>query len=165
MQGDEVFFQASASDGLDGDLSASIQWTSPLDGPLHTGASLLYEFAECRLASGKRVRDRQLGSHDHPDVYAIVNSPNNDAPFVFIEAPRTNTEIYINDSLTFAAIAFDNQQGEVSASIQWSSSLQGALSAGAPITVGNLQVGDHIIKALVTDSAGAQAGGADRGQK
>lgn len=155
-QGDEILFEASANDGLDGDLSANIRWVSPLDGPLHTGAS----FSATALSVGWHLVSATVtdssGLTATETVYAIVNSPNNDAPFVVIEAPRTDTEIYVNDSLTFSAIAFDNQEGEVSANVRWSSSLQGVLGAGPTITVGNLLVGDHIINALVTDSAGAK---------
>jgi hypothetical protein len=156
MQGDDVLFEASASDGLDGDLSGNIRWTSPLDGPLHIGSS----FSTSALSVGWHLVSASVtdssGLTTTQTVYAVVNSPNNEAPFVVIEAPRTNTEIYLNDSLSFAAIAFDNQEGEVSANVRWSSSLQGALGAGPTITVSNLQVGDHIINALVTDSAGAK---------
>lgn len=156
MQGDEVFFAANANDGLDGDLSANIQWTSPLDGPLYTGAS----FSTSSLSVGWHLVSASVtdssGLTTTQTVYAIVNSPNNSAPFVIIEAPRANTEIYVGDTLSFAAVAFDNEQGEVSTTVQWFSSLQGALGAGSAITVSNLQIGDHIVTARVTDSAGAK---------
>lgn len=155
-QGEEIFFEATASDERDGDLSGNIQWTSPLDGALHTGAS----FSTSSLSVGwhqvsASVTDSN-GLTSRKTVWAIVDSPNNQAPFLVIEAPRTNTEIYLTDALTLSAIGFDNQDGEVSANIQWSSNRQGALGSGATITISNLQVGEHIINARVTDSAGAK---------
>jgi len=156
-QGAQVDFAASANDGRDGDLSANIQWISPLDGPLHTGAS----FSTSLLSVGWHLVSASVtdssGLTTRKTVYVIVNSPNgNQAPFVVIEAPRTDTEIYFTDPLTFAAIGYDPEDQEISANLRWSSSLQGALGTGGTITVGNLQVGDHIIKALVSDSAGAK---------
>ncbi|WP_129775621.1 outer membrane protein assembly factor BamB family protein [Peristeroidobacter soli] len=156
MAGEEVYFEASAYDQRDGDLSGSIQWTSPLDGPLHTGSS----FSTSSLSVGwHQIRAAVTDSSGLTTtrmVWAIVDSPDNEAPFIVIEAPATNTEIYFTDPLTFSAIGYDPQEGQLNA-IQWSSSLQGAIGTGSTITVSNLQVGDHIITALVMDSAGAKA--------
>ena len=157
MQGEEVFFEAYASDGLDGDLSGSIRWVSPLDGPLHTGGS----FSTSSLSVGWHLVSASVtdssGLTSSKTVWVIVNSPDgNEAPFVVIEAPATNTEVYFTDPLTFSALGYDNQDQQITA-IQWSSSRQGALGTGGTITVSNLQIGDHIIKALVVDSQGAKA--------
>lgn len=156
MQGEEVVFDANAYDARDGTLDANIRWVSPLDGHLHTGGS----FTTTELSVGWHLVAASVtdssGLTATQTVWVIVNSPNNDAPFVVIEAPATNTEIYFTDPLTFTALGYDPQDGQLNA-IQWSSSLQGALGTGATLTVNNLIVGDHTIKALVIDSAGAKA--------
>lgn len=156
MQGEEVNFNANAYDVRDGDLDASIRWVSPLDGFLHTGGS----FTSSELSVGWHLVSASVtdssGLTATQTVWVIVNSPDNDAPFVVIEAPATNTEIYFTDPLTFSALGYDPQDGQITA-IQWSSNLQGQLGTGGTITVSNLIAGDHTIKALVTDSRGAKA--------
>ncbi|MCH7494163.1 hypothetical protein IIA16_05590 [bacterium] len=44
--GDPVTFTATAIDGQDGDLSASLAWVSSLDGPFGSGASFAYALSE-----------------------------------------------------------------------------------------------------------------------
>ena len=55
---------------------------------------------------------------------------------------------------SFSGTATDDEDGDMSLSIQWSSSLDGTIGTGALVSKSNLSVGTHIITAQVTDSGG-----------
>jgi dockerin type I repeat protein len=59
-----------------------------------------------------------------------------------------------SDSVSFTASAVDNEDGNLSSAIQWSSNIDGALGSGASISV-TLSGGAHIVSATVTDSQSA----------
>jgi hypothetical protein len=52
------------------------------------------------------------------------------------------------------AVAMDSEDGDISASVQWLSSLDGVLGTGATLTTDCLSVGKHLITTAVTDSGG-----------
>jgi len=54
--------------------------------------------------------------------------------------------------VTFAGSADDPEQGDLSASIDWTSSLQGPIGTGASFSRSDLVVGVHVITASATDS-------------
>jgi hypothetical protein len=56
--------------------------------------------------------------------------------------------------VTYTATANDTEQGNLTASIQWSSDIQGNLGTGGTLTRNDLVAGTHIITARVTDSGG-----------
>jgi YD repeat-containing protein len=154
-QGTTIEFEASADDQLDGDVSANIQWLSPLDGVLGTGSS----FTRNDLSVGThlmvvKVTDSS-GMTASETVYVIVTSPTNSAPFVSINAPETGSEYYVGDAVGLRASGYDNQDGVISA-VQWFSDLNGSLGVGSSLDVSTLSVGEHSIRALVTDSGGAK---------
>jgi hypothetical protein len=90
---------------------------------------------------------------DGAEVTAGSN-PNDAAPVVSISAPDTGELFFESESVAFAASAADNEDGNLSSAIQWSSNIDGALGTGANISV-NLRGGSHIISAAVTDSQSA----------
>jgi hypothetical protein len=83
----------------------------------------------------------------------------NTAPSVSITAPASGTTVVSGAAVAFAASASDDQDGDLSAAIAWSSGLAGSLGSGATLTVTNLSLGTHVVTAAVTDSGGL-AGGA-----
>jgi len=151
--GDTVSFEGYASDNADGELTASIQWSSPLDGPIGTGGS----FERSDLSVGMHLITAKVTDSDNQTAtqqrYLVVQSSTNSAPFVSISAPAAGTQVYLNDPVTLTGTAYDTQDGVISASIQWSSDLQGALGTGASLTVSTLQVGTHTLRAFAQDSS------------
>src|SRR5262249_19747379 len=76
-----------------------------------------------------------------------------------ITAPGADTMLSDSTPVELVATATDEEDGELSASIQWSSSLDGVLGSGASKSA-RLSVGGHTITATAQDTAGA-AGQAD----
>jgi len=84
--------------------------------------------------------------------------PDNYPPTVSIDSPDEAFTIKTVDSITLAGTAEDVEDGVISESIQWTSSLDGFLGSGSSATVTGLSVGYHAITAAVTDSNGESTG-------
>jgi PKD repeat protein len=86
-------------------------------------------------------------------IAANANTPRN----LTITAPESGASFPAMTTVTFTGSAMDTEDGNISSSIQWSSSANGALGTGASISVSTLLVGNHTIIASVTDGGGAPA--------
>jgi hypothetical protein len=80
-----------------------------------------------------------------------VAPPPAGAPTVTIVAPQDGTTAAFGVPITFTAHASDTQEGDLSAGIVWSSSIDGALGTGASIER-TLSPGWHTIRAHVVDA-------------
>jgi hypothetical protein len=78
--------------------------------------------------------------------------PPNTPPVVAIDPPATTT-VVSGTPMTFTGEASDDADGDLTDSLEWSSSLDGNLGTGEAVTV-TLSVGTHTIAATVTDSDG-----------
>ena len=78
--------------------------------------------------------------------------PPNAAPVVTITAP-TATSFATGTAVTFAGSAIDAEDGNRTATLVWTSSLQGQIGLGATFTVSNLVAGTHVVTARATDTA------------
>ncbi|HEY5920601.1 MAG TPA: M20/M25/M40 family metallo-hydrolase [Kofleriaceae bacterium] len=78
----------------------------------------------------------------------------NGAPVVSITAPGADETRPASAPVELVATAIDEEDGELSASIEWSSNLDGVLGSGALLST-KLSVGVHVITATARDSAGA----------
>jgi glucose/arabinose dehydrogenase len=151
--GATVTFQATATDPQQGDLAATVDWSSSRDGALGRGASLSVN----TLTTGTHtitatvVGNAQQVATDQIVVSIGANTP----PTVTISAPADQATFAAGASVTFTATAQDQQDGNVSNSLTWSSDRDGNLGTGASVTRSNLSVGTHVITATATDSAGA----------
>lgn len=97
------------------------------------------------------VRVANAGGHvDSSPATVTVNDP----PTLAIASPLDATVATVGTELTFSATASDTEDGNISSSIAWSSSLAGALGSGASLQTAALTVGHHLITASVTDSGG-----------
>ena len=77
----------------------------------------------------------------------------NTAPAVSVASPA-NTAAYPEDAtISFSGLANDNEDGNLSESLSWTSSLVGHIGNGASFSR-TLPAGIHVIKAAVTDSGG-----------
>jgi hypothetical protein len=73
-------------------------------------------------------------------------------PIVAISAPADGSTSVAGDLVTFTGTASDPEDGDLSASLSWTSSLDGSIGSGASFQTSGLSVGDHTITASATDS-------------
>ncbi len=149
--GASVAFAGSASDDEDGDISANLSWSSDLDGTIGSGAS----FNTTALSVGTHtitasVTDSAGDSGNASISVTITNNP----PTVTITSPANSSALDFGASVAFAGSASDDEDGDISANLSWSSDLDGAMGSGASFNTTALSAGTHTITASVTDSAG-----------
>ena len=77
----------------------------------------------------------------------------NTAPTVTISTPANNASYPANTTVSFSASATDTLDGNVSANLVWTSSLDGQIGTGASFSR-TLSSGSHTITARVVDSGG-----------
>jgi hypothetical protein len=76
-------------------------------------------------------------------------------PTVAIQSPDSGVEVRLGDPITFTGSANDPSEGDLSAGLTWSSSLDGVFGSGASFSYAGLSLGTHVITASVTDAEGA----------
>ncbi|OQY86959.1 MAG: hypothetical protein B6D40_00350, partial [Anaerolineae bacterium UTCFX3] len=153
LQSNTIHFDATATDALQGDLTPVIEWSSDIDGALGTGGSL----NRSNMSLGQHVITAEATSPNGLTAVATITITVTDAggnvpPQLFITAPVNNSVFMQGANVTFTGTANDLQDGNLSANIQWSSSIDGALGTGSSVSTNALSVGIHIITAQVTDS-------------
>jgi hypothetical protein len=151
-QGQSITFSATATDDEDGDLSGNIQWQSSIDGALGQGATL-----SAGLSVGSHTVTATVTDSGNLSVSRSITvnvnpaTPENSAPQVSIQSPVNGSSFTNDESIVLTATAADNEDGNLSQSIVWSSSVDGVLGTGASLSV-TLSQGQHTITASVTDS-------------
>ena len=140
-----ISLTATATDVQDGDLSNSVSWSSTTDGVLVTPAQLSAGQHEIRAS----VTDSDGFSNVASVEVTIVNKPS-----VQIMLPVAGMSLTQGQSLVLTAEATDVEDGDTSSSINWSSSLDGALGTGATISTNLATAGIHVITATVIDDDG-----------
>ena len=83
------------------------------------------------------------------------NLPANSTPVVSITAPGDGNAFANGALVSFAGSANDNEDGDISSSLSWSSSLNGVIGSGASFSFAGLSEGVHTITASATDSGAA----------
>jgi hypothetical protein len=78
----------------------------------------------------------------------------NAAPTVTITQPANGSTFNVGDPVAFAGTATDAEDGNLTGSLAWSSSRDGAIGTGGSFTRSDLTAGVHTITASVTDSDG-----------
>lgn len=76
----------------------------------------------------------------------------NTAPTVVISSPTSGGSFAAGTAISFTGTATDTQDGSLTASMTWSSSLQGTIGTGGSFTRTDLVAGTHVITARATDS-------------
>ncbi len=92
-----------------------------------------------------------LGTLDNWSV-KVVGVPNNIPPAVEISSPTDGAEFIEGLDATFTGTATDPEDGDVTSSMIWTSSLDGEIGQGASVTLNTLSVGRHQITASASDS-------------
>ena len=102
-------------------------------------------------------RNEGGGGGDSIDVYAAgievggSGGGGNTAPQVTISAPADGSSFAEGTSISFAGSASDTEDGSLTSSLAWTSSLDGNLGSGGAFSA-TLSVGTHTVTAAVTDS-------------
>ena len=155
VQGTAISFAGSATDKEDGTLSSRIGWTSSIDGSLGTGSSF-----SRTLSTGTHIITASVtdsgGATSSASVTVTVTSYVNAAPVVTIGSPASGSSFTDTSLITFSGSATDKEDGNVSASLVWQSSIDGPLGMGSTFSR-TLSAGSHVITAQASDSAGATA--------
>src|SRR5207249_4834818 len=151
--GTSLAFSGTANDATDGNLSASLRWSSDRDGLIGSGAS----FATTRLSAGTHLitasaTDR--GGLTGRAQRTVIVRPPNVAPAVSIAAPTSGTSLITGKPVLLAATATDAEDGDLSTAVRWASSRDGALGTGGALVLASLSVGSHTITASATDRDG-----------
>ena len=94
-----------------------------------------------------------------------LNTAPNLPPAVDITSPADGSSFTSGQPVTFVATAVDTEDGDISASLSWSSDRDGAIGSGASVSTSSLSVGAHAITASVTDSGGLLRIRLDRRQR
>ncbi|MEM7354913.1 MAG: endonuclease, partial [Acidobacteriota bacterium] len=151
-EGTQVSFSGSANDTEDGDLSASLTWTSNLDGSLGAGGSFAAALSVGTHTVTAAVTDSGgLGGTDQITVTVNPNSP----PTVSISGPANGSTFTEGTTINFSGSASDTEDGSLTTSLSWTSSLDGTIGSGGAFSA-VLSVGTHTVTATVTDSGGLQ---------
>ncbi len=158
IEGDAVVLSGHADDPEDGELAGvSLFWTSSVDGPLGTGASVT-------------MTSPSLGHHDI--VLTAVDSGGLDGlasisltiaplgsnlpPTVEIVAPADNASFFEGGTVDFEGTGTDPEDGDLpDLSMGWTSSVDGSIGTGATFSIDTLSVGLHTVTLTGEDSEGA----------
>jgi hypothetical protein len=149
---DDIPFQATATDFDQGSLTGSISWTSSRDGAIGTGGTVTRKLSKGTHTITASVTDADGGGASATTTITVANTP----PSISISGPAGGSSFSTNDSIQFAGAASDFDQGNLSSSMAWTSSLDGAIGTGGSFTK-KLTAGSHVITARVTDADGAPA--------
>jgi hypothetical protein len=148
--GDTVNLTASASDTEDGDISANVSWSSNLDGALGIGSTISPALSVGTHTITASITDS--GSLNDSTVITLTINPVDQPPVVTITSPTSGSSFDVSEVISFTGTATDNEDGNLSTGISWSSSIDGVIGTGASFS-SNLSEGTHTITASITDSS------------
>lgn len=148
--GTSIAFSGTANDGEEGDLSANLVWTSDLDGPIGTGAAISAVLTDGTHQITAAVVDSG-GLTNQASI--TINVTANAAPTVSITSPADGTLALTGDTVNFTGTATDGPT-DVSASLIWTSNIDGQIGTGASFSRNDLSLGAHTITASATDLGG-----------
>jgi hypothetical protein len=158
VAGTFIEFAASAADDFDGDLGESIEWSSDLQGPLGTGASLVRN-----LVAGSHVVTAAVTDGDGlaaaARVFVTVEVPPPGAPRVAIVTPRDGQIAAAGEAIVFEGVADDAEDGVLTDRLVWTSDVDGPLGSGGTFAR-TLTPATHRITAAVTDRDGRRGSAA-----
>ena len=84
----------------------------------------------------------------------VAAGPVNGLPQVHITAPANGAGFPSNSAVSFVATAVDPEQGNLAASLAWTSDRNGSIGTGPSFTTSALSAGAHRITARVVDAVG-----------
>src|SRR3990170_4882985 len=147
-EGTLVTFSGTATDSEDGDLTPSLFWASDIDGAIGLGGTLsLSNLSVGTHTITASVTDSasNTGSYSHTIMVNPIGIPS-----ISITNPIDGLISADGSEITFTGTATDVEDGDLTASIIWTSDLAGSLGSGGPFTTSSLSIGTHTITASVT---------------
>lgn len=142
-----------------GTLAGDTLWTIPSLAPGDTArwtTSATIATGVAGNSATNRAVIRSLSRNDstpaNDTALVALNFPFSAVPVVQITAPADDAVFDPGDLVTFTATATDTEDGDLTSSIQWSSSVDGALGSGGSFETSQLTTGVHTISASATDS-------------
>jgi hypothetical protein len=104
--------------------------------------------------SGERTAESWDGDASSAAVLSVTyTESSNTKPVVNISSPQDEHQVASGDPTNFSATATDGEDGEVSATLVWTSNLVGPIGSGPSLVV-VLEPGMHVVTATATDSDG-----------
>ena len=153
----------ATDDGLPAGGSLAVQWsktsgpgTVTFADPTDPSTTATFDTAGSYVLR-LTATDGDLSSNDTISVSVNPAGAVNSAPTVAIDQPGTDATVNEGDPVTFAATAWDNEDGDVGPSVVWTSSIDGQIGTGPSVAVSTLSPGTHTVTATATDSAGSTA--------
>jgi len=104
-------------------------------------------------ATGTAIITLQVSDGVNTATESFQLSVTNSSPIINIFSPQNNADFILTDIVSFHATASDAEDGSLSSSIVWSSSLDGVLGVGSVVDI-SMSIGTHTIIASITDSGG-----------
>ena len=89
-----------------------------------------------------------------PLLHVEFEPPSNLLPVLSIASPLAGTTALEGSTIAFSATAIDPESGDLSASISWTSDLDGMLAVGPSFSRSDLSVGVHELTVQVSDGEG-----------
>lgn len=152
-EGATVNFVGTATDPQQGDLTAMIDWSTSNPGHIGTGGTV----STSTLLAGPHTITATVtdsdGNSDSKTIDIIID-PAPTMPTVSITSPANGTHFFEGAAVGFAGNASDPQDGDLTAAISWTSSINGLIGSGGSVSTLALSVGTHTITATVTDIDG-----------
>jgi len=149
-EGTSQTFVGSAVEDED-DLSNNISWSSNIDGVLGTGATIAVSLMPGEHTITALVVNK-LGENVIQTITLSVTELLDLVPTISLISPTEGSSFVVGAVIVLEAMASDPEDGDLSNSISWKSSIDGELGIGASIQP-LLSVGNHVLTASVTDSA------------
>jgi myo-inositol-hexaphosphate 3-phosphohydrolase len=148
--GTAITLRGRATDTEDGDLSASIVWSSDRAGALGQGAQVATTLPGGTHRLRAVVTDRS-GRSGVAEITVKVNG----RPTVTITQPTEGASLLGGEPVRLLGRADDTEDGDLSPTLAWTSDRDGALGTGASLLAA-LTPGTHRITASARDAAGQQ---------
>ena len=153
---DVIIFKGTGTDTEDGTLSdISLVWSSNINGDIGTGNNLSFG----SLSNGTHIITlTATDGYTTPGTGtdSIIITISNALPVATITSPSGGSSFYENQDVKLSGSGSDTEDGSLSgASLVWTSSIDGEIGTGSPLTVNNLSAGTHSITLTATDSDSA----------
>ena len=108
--------------------------------------------------TGERVAESYNGvPSSAPLLHVEYNTNTDHRPTIVLQDPSPGSNYIEGEAVQFTGSANDNEDGDITANIQWTSDRDGTIGTGGAFTRSNLSAGFHTITASVMDSAGQVA--------
>ena len=136
---------ATCLDDADGDISSSIVTGGTVDTATIGTYTITYD---CTDAAGNDATQITR-------TVEVVSAASGDTipPTITISSPSDSSTFYDSDTISFTGSATDNEDGNITSSLTWTSDIDGTIGSGGSFTTSSLTVGNHAITASAADNA------------